>query len=442
MLAQAIAQASAVVPVVEGARAGVVAVALEAIVHRQAHAVVTPAQGQLPTLAQFDAVLQVQANAAGLLLLAQGQRTGTATDLVVVAFTVIALLFKIDTGGDLLIQAEPVGLVRVLPAYSGEQPGVRGLPTVGVRQAVAKLAPPQPAAHLVAVVFAQVSGPVQRQALLGDVFVGVVQQALGAGLVTLGVYFGEGQGAGVFGAVVQRLEGDPQLPGIALPAQLAGEVARLGGGVLAIAVEVGDIERQQAAKVAGSPAGFGAQALVTVLTAADIDGRLRCQRRLAGLDRQHAASTVAVKRRGRAADHFDALHQAQINTVHFGLAIGHGQRHAIDQHANAAHAETRTRAKATNRQAHALGHVVAALRHSAGHCRKQGIKGQQLLAGLFGDVHGANGCRGLQPGGIDPRRSHFQRRQFDAVGTGATGAKQQEGHDGVPPGKHAESLNR
>ena len=55
-------------------------------------------------------------------------------------------------------------------------------------------------------------------------------------LAALVAHLGKGQRARVFGTVVEGLEGHAQLAGLRLPAQLAGEVARLGSRVFAVAI--------------------------------------------------------------------------------------------------------------------------------------------------------------------------------------------------------------
>src|SRR5258705_11143648 len=73
---------------------------------------------------------------------------------------------------------------------------------------------------------------------------------------------------------------------------------------------------------------------------------LRC-----GPDADHAAGRVPEQRRGRAAQHLDTVHFAQLEVGELALAVGKGLRDSVDENLYPAHGERRAGAEAANRDA-------------------------------------------------------------------------------------------
>ena len=363
---QAIAEADAVVEVAQVAFARVVAVTQEVVVDAQAHRVVAQAEAEQPVLGQLGLVFDEQTQAAGFLPLTGDQCTLLATD-VVVAITVVAQGFEVAAEGELVLEAEPVGDMGVVGTDAAEQALVAGLAVGGQGQAVFEIPLPDIAADLVGVFALRLAIPHQRQALLGDALVRVERQAFRTRLIAISTHLAEVQSTRVFRAVVQRMHRQRQASRLAPPAHLAGKVVGLTGGVLAIALRLSRTQRQQRADIVLRATGFDALPAKAVAAEADIAGDTRLLARLPGIDRQDATRAVAIEHRRRTAQHLHALHQAKVETIQLGLAVGHGQWHAVHQHANTAHTEAGTRTEAANRRAQALGGVVAALHHHARH---------------------------------------------------------------------------
>ena len=128
------------------------------------------------------------------------------------------------------------------------------------------------------------------------------------------------------------------------------------------------------------------------------------RRRLAE-NRHHAAAGIAVKHRKRAAQHLDAFGGRQQEVGNLALAVGHRRRDAVGVQAHPAHAKTRARAEAADRQLHVLGLVLAFAHHHAGNPR-QGF-GQRKRGAATAQVAGVEHA---------DRRRHVQPRQRLARG--------------------------
>ncbi|SDM49873.1 hypothetical protein SAMN05660875_105234 [Stutzerimonas balearica DSM 6083] len=299
-------------------------------------------------------------------------------------------------------QARQFTVKSALRAQPGEPAVIGGLAVVLQREAVAELALAVIAAQLVGIVACGLSIPDQRDALLLDSLVGIVLQALRPCLGTVRPDLIQRQATGIFGAVVDCMEGEPERAALPLPAQLASEVVGFGGAVRAVAVELCGVDGEQGTQRAGTATGFRTHAAIAQFAAGHLDLRERRVARFSRLDRQDATGGIAVDGGRRTANHLDALDQRGIQPIHLGLPVRHGQRHPVDQHPHAANAKTGARPEAANGQAHALRQVVAALRKRARHRPEQAVEGEQLLAGLVLRRHGGHRHRQGKPVGFRP----------------------------------------
>ncbi|MNV31631.1 hypothetical protein D3C71_1229430 [compost metagenome] len=108
----------------------------------------------------------------------------------------------------------------------------------------------------------------------------------------------------------------------------------------------------------------------------------------------HAPRGVAVQRRERPAQHLHPLRREQAGVGELALAVGHGGRHTVHQHAYAAHAERRARTEATDRELGVLRIVLPITGDHPGNAAEGlGELGQRPGAVL---VHPDRGQRGRQ----------------------------------------------
>src|SRR5207245_3900193 len=93
-----------------------------------------------------------------------------------------------------------------------------------------------------------------------------------------------------------------------------------------------------------------------------------------GPDADHAAGRVAIQRRRRSAQHFDAVDLAELEVRELALAVGQCLRNAVDEDLDPTHRERRARAKAANRDPLILREIVAVGDVDAGDVRERFVE--------------------------------------------------------------------
>ena len=220
--------------------------------------------------------------------------------------------------------------------------------------------------------------------LLGDGLAGIEAQIQRRRLLPVGGGFRRGEAAGVVGdRGIHRVEQQRELrTGAEFVSELRCEQRALGGGVVAEAFE-GRARKMQAVvhRQTGAPEGTGAGFEEAVAAGVTAGTGLRQAAALAGVEAQHAAGGRAVERGRRTAQDFDAFGGAEVKGVQARLPVGQRRRHVVDENADAADAEVRSRAEAADGNAQVLGEVVAVQGKHARH-RGKGLVKTDLLASV------------------------------------------------------------
>ena len=166
----------------------------------------------------------------------------------------------------------------------------------------------------------------------------------------------------------------------------------------------------------------------------------------------HAAGGVAVELGQRPAQHLDAAGRREGDARGLGLAIGHGGRDAVDDHAHAADAEGRAGAEAADRELQVLRVVLpvedADARHAAQRLREVDLGAGALDGRSSHRVDGrrvcrrrSRGCAGRKPRPArGPPMGHLPRR-LAGMAVAPRSARRREG-SGVGFHRAAESILR
>ena len=99
-------------------------------------------------------------------------------------------------------------------------------------------------------------------------------------------------------------------------------------------------------------------------------------------DGDQAAAGVAVQGGAGAAQNLDAAGRAQVQVVELSLAVGHGERNAVEHDLQAAHSEGGADAQTARADAVSLGGVVTVGHEEAGHESQALFQGQPLCPAL------------------------------------------------------------
>jgi hypothetical protein len=131
-----------------------------------------------------------------------------------------------------------------------------------------------------------------------------------------------------------------------------------------------------------------------------------------GEDLDHTARRVAVQRRERPAQHFDALGRAEIDVRELTLAVRQGGGDAIDVEAHATDAEGRSGAEAAHRNLDVLGVVLAVASEQARH-PAEAFRQIDLQPGVAdaGAVDPVDRRRHIERHHVGPRRGDDDGRQ-------------------------------
>jgi hypothetical protein len=190
---------------------------------------------------------------------------------------------------------------------------------------------------------------------------------------------------------------------IRVPGELGIAEAAVGLAVVAVAVGREPARADQVTQRSARAAGLDAEAHGVVASAGQTGGQARRRHAFFGEDLDHTARRVAVQRRERSAQHFDAFRGTEIDVRELTLTIRQRGRDAVDVEANAPDAEGRSCAEAAHRDLDVLGVVLTVARQQARHS-----------AEALGQID-------LQPGvadagAVDPvdRRRHVERQHVGA----------------------------
>ncbi len=148
-----------------------------------------------------------------------------------------------------------------------------------------------------------------------------------------------------------------------------------------------------------------------------------------GGDQDDAARSIAIQRRGRAAQDLDALDLVQVDRVNLGLAVRQGLRNAVDQDCHAANAERGLGTEAPQRDACVLREIPGILDEQARHLVKhlsQACRATPVAQGLtVNHRHRRRHIGQFQPaaGGLDFDWFELHRRRLRDRGRGQQQAK-------------------
>ncbi|MNZ88098.1 hypothetical protein D3C78_1069810 [compost metagenome] len=179
----------------------------------------------------------------------------------------------------------------------------------------------------------------------------------------------------VFRAVLFQAAEDQRQAAVVVGLQVEfGEcLVAAGGAVIAIAVGIHARGVEQEAGGVGLVATFGVDMIPVQLVAAEKGFRADPWRPLsvAGEHLDHPAAVAPVERRGRPAQHLEALGHIEIEGRRLPLAVRRARRDAVHQQLDAAHTECRPRAEAARGDLQVLGVVLAVLDDQPGHPRQR-----------------------------------------------------------------------
>ena len=145
--------------------------------------------------------------------------------------------------------------------------------------------------------------------------------------------------------------------------RIAGLALRRAMVAIAVGLKMGDVE--VVTKRPGYTARVRAGAKRAIARAGEADVDLRRIGAIGAEDLDYAAGRVAVQRRKRPAQHFDAIGRVEIEMRNLALTVRHRRRNAIGVQAHAAHAERGTRAEAADRDLLVLRIVLSIAREYA-----------------------------------------------------------------------------
>ncbi|MCY1408896.1 hypothetical protein D9M71_242280 [compost metagenome] len=229
---------------------------------------------------------------------------------------------------------------------------------------------------------------VQAELLVVDALARVEQPGVGRDRTRVGVEACPGLPQRVLGAVLLQGAGDQRQTALVVgpEVELGEGLVAARGAVVAVAVGVQARGVQHEARVAGVVAALGVDMVALQLVAAEQAFRADARRALAvaGEHLDHPAGVAAVERRGRTAQHLEALGDVEVEGRRLALAIRRAGRDAIHQQLDAAHAEGRARAEASGGNLQVLGVVLAVLHHQPGHAGQgfRGVDAQLTLGDL------------------------------------------------------------